>query len=175
MRIYNLQYRLSKTRSVRYLLYEVNQLCRKLKERKLVQGAIQWNTTCKIDQSQHAYQLRDIMKTFIVLSSSFPVSCHWCVSKECNLPHGELCNSTLQHYNSCSLMVNHTFRSAGNYCVNIGLMNDVSATNTSFMVKIPGKANNNFFLCQYTMFNLHAVPLSSPYPHPSPLSVFCQG
>ena len=92
------------------------------------------------------------MKTFIVLSSSFPVSCHWCVSKECNLPHGELCNSTLQHYNSCSLMVNHTFRSAGNYCVNIGLMNDVSATNTSFMVKIPGKANNNFFLCVSTLY-----------------------
>ena len=78
------------------------------------------------------------------------MSFHWCVSKECNLPHGELCSPTVQHPSSCSLIVNHTFNGTGIYCVNIGAMNDVSATNTSFMVKIPGKANNfNFVLGHY--------------------------
>lgn len=91
-------------------------------------------------QHKHLKHKDKTVRFNISCNGSFPVSCHWCVSKECNLPHGELCNSTLQHYNSCSLMVNHTFRSAGNYCVNIGLMNDVSATNTSFMVKIPAES-----------------------------------
>lgn len=111
------------------------------------------------------------MKTFIVLSSSFPVSLHWCVSKECNLPHGELHNITLQQYNS-SLMVNHTFNGTGNYCVNIGVMNDVSATNTSFMVKIPGKANNNIIL--FCVRTLYLIFMQSHWALSTPTHPLCQ-
>ena len=44
----------------------------------------------------------------------------------------------MEYRNSCSLIVNHRFNDAGQYCVNIGVMNDVSGTNTSLMVQIPG-------------------------------------
>ncbi|KAJ7378299.1 hypothetical protein OS493_023546 [Desmophyllum pertusum] len=44
----------------------------------------------------------------------------------------------MAHRSSCSLIVNHTFRNYGKYCVNVGVMNDVSDTNTSLMVQIPG-------------------------------------
>ena len=34
--------------------------------------------------------------------------------------------------------MNHRFNDAGQYRVNIGVVNDVSGTNTSLMVQIPG-------------------------------------
>lgn len=68
-------------------------------------------------------------------------------------------------------MVNHTFRSAGDYCVNIGVMNDVSATNTSFMVKIPGKGNNNNFFCVST---LYLIFMQSHWALPTPTHPLCQ-
>lgn len=43
----------------------------------------------------------------------------------------------MEYRNSCSLILNLTFNDTGQYCVNIGVMNDVSGTNTSLMVQIP--------------------------------------
>ena len=67
-----------------------------------------------------------------------PVSFHWCVTKQCHLPSGEMCSPMMEYRNSCSLIVNHRFNDAGQYCVNSGVVNDVSGTNTSLMVQIPG-------------------------------------
>lgn len=74
----------------------------------------------------------------ISCNGSLPVSFHWCVTKQCHLPPGEICSPMMEYRNSCSLIVNHRFNDAGQYCVNIGVMNDVSGTNTSLMVQIPG-------------------------------------
>lgn len=78
-------------------------------------------------------------KNHFLFSTSLPVSFHWCVSRQCNLPPGDICSPTVEHKNSCSLIVNHVFHDSGKYCVNVGVMNDVSGTNTSLMVLIPGK------------------------------------
>ena len=91
------------------------------------------------------------MVTIIFFSQpSLPVSFHWCVSKQCNLPPGDICSPTMEHKNSCSLIVNHTFHNSGNYCVNVGVMNDVSGTNTSLMVQIPGKLYIYMAIHSYT-------------------------
>ena len=55
------------------------------------------------------------------------------------MPPGDICSPTMEHKNSCSLIVNHMFHDSGKYCVNVGVMNDVSGANTSLMVQIPGK------------------------------------
>ncbi|KAL9956485.1 hypothetical protein ACROYT_G037966 [Oculina patagonica] len=88
---------------------------------------------------RHKHAAKDKMVTFdISCNGSLPVSFHWCVSKQCNLPPGKMCSPMMDHRNSCSLIVNHTFRDSGKYCVNVGVRNDVSGTNTSLMVQIPG-------------------------------------
>ena len=91
-------------------------------------------------KTRFASELVQILTTFVfALTSSLPVSFLWCVSKQCNLPPGEMCSPTMEHNSSCSLIVNHRFSVPGEYCVNVGVMNDVSGTNTSLMVRIPGK------------------------------------
>lgn len=74
----------------------------------------------------------------ISCNGSLPVSFHLCITKQCNLPPGEIRSLTVEHSSSCNLIVNHSFNDPGKYCVNIGVMNDVSSTNTSLMVQIPG-------------------------------------
>ena len=91
-------------------------------------------------KTRFASELVQILTAFgFALSSSLPVSFLWCISKQCNLPPGEMCSPTMEHNSSCSLIVNHRFSDPGKYCVNVGVMNDVSSTNTSLMVRIPGK------------------------------------
>ena len=77
--------------------------------------------------------------SYLFLFTSLPVSFQLCISKQCHLPPGEMCSPTMEHSSSCSWIVNHTFSNPGNYCVNVGVMNDVSGTNTTLMIQIPGK------------------------------------
>ena len=92
-----------------------------------------------------------------LFSTSLPVSFHWCVSRQCNLPPGDICSPTMEHKNSCSLIVNHVFHDSGKYCVNVGVVNDVSGTNTSLMVQIPGK------LYIYTNVDMGLITAWAPY------------
>lgn len=76
----------------------------------------------------------------ISCNGSLPVSFHWCVSRHCNELHQRNCSPTLEHNDSCYLIVNHTFHNSGNFCVSVGVRNDVSNTNTSLVLQIPDDA-----------------------------------
>lgn len=73
----------------------------------------------------------------ISCNGSLPVSFRWCVSRLCSKIQGSDCSPSLEHNNSCYLIVNHTFRNSGNFCVSVGVMNGVSNTNTSLILQIP--------------------------------------
>lgn len=89
-------------------------------------------------QRKHLEPEKKTWRFNISCNGSLPVSFHWCISKQCDLPPEEMCSPTMEYNSSCSLVVNHTFTNPGNYCVNVGVKNDVSGTNTSFMIQIPG-------------------------------------
>lgn len=73
----------------------------------------------------------------ISCNGSLPVSFRWCVSRHCSKIQGNDCSPSLEHNNSCYLIVNHTFHNSGNFCVSVGVMNGVSNTNTSLILQIP--------------------------------------
>lgn len=113
-------------------------------------------------QHKHLRHKDKTMRLEISCNGSLPVSFHWCISKQCELRHGKMCSPTVEHHSSCSLTVNHTFSDPGNYCVNVGVMNDVSGTNTSFMVRIPGNSpdpNNNSSSTEITITLVFALTL----------------
>ncbi|PFX29017.1 Endonuclease V [Stylophora pistillata] len=101
--------------------------------------SVKWSLVGGEKQIKENFKLVAI-KVVVVAYESLPVSFHWCVSRHCNELHQRNCSPTLEHNDSCYLIVNHTFHNSGNFCVSVGVRNDVSNTNTSLVLQIPDDA-----------------------------------